>query len=554
MELGHLGDFLAVTIPKPEAGGSSAIGLIYDRSSPEQQPLAGCFVIDDGLVVSVASSLAPYKCNPQALKIVLLNSKVEYAVKAITLHQYFTSPEANRSWQSGSPPPPKTRVYDCSFLHLDNQFQTLSPSQIESVSEALRFPLDLNNEGFRGNFCDIDLPLVLQTLNSAQRDGILYLCDDMMRPIAQIFCLKGKVVTAQYKNLWNEMAIYQIVEKDVATKFAFHPSTTQGTWPHALLNRSSDTLLLEAYRRLDELQRIRSGLAAGISTFARKTESCNTSDLADETKPFAAALFEALDEVTPAENLWMVLGCDDYTIYRTLFELSRSGQIIAVGSTEMSSAAADSANLESDEDIIDFVLSEKELDENCPITSVSVEPQSMRLLKKVGAIVADTGAATTYKTHNIHLPLSAAGFPILQNGEIIGMHSRSKTGQLGLETSQMLTLDVILALKDDKTAIMKTYEMVAEIAEPVSEKTITVNGEIYSPLRTLELPTTPLSAKASAGKSARKFLATIAWFIGGYLLVLAISNLAGFINGINNQPSTHIDTPTKVNEQPKQGK
>lgn len=547
MELGHLGDFLAVTIPKLEAGGSSAIGLIYDRCSPEQQPLAGCFVIDDGRVVSVASSLAAYKCNPQALKIVLLNSKVEYAVKAITLHHYFTSPEANRSWQSGSPPPPKTRVYDCSFLHLDNQFQPLSASQIEAVSEALRFPLDLNNEGFRGNFCDIDLPLVLQTLNSAQRDGILYLCDDMMRPIAQIFCLKGKVVTAQYKNLWNEMAIYQIVEKDVATKFAFHPSTTQGTWPHAMLNRSSDTLLLEAYRRLDELQRIRSGLAAGISTFARKTESCNTSDLADEAKPFAAALFEALDEITPADHLWMVLGCDDYTVYRTLFELSRSGQIIAVGSAELSSAAADPANLESDEDTIDFVLSDKELDENCPITSISIEPQSMRLLKKVGAIVADQGAATTYKNHNIHLPLSAAGFPILQNGEIIGMHSRSKTGQLGLETSQMLTLDVILALKDDKTAIMKTYEMVAEIAEPVGEKTITVNGEIYSPLRTLDQPTTPLTATASAGKSARRFLATIAWFIGGYLLVLAISNLAGFISGLNNQPPSQGNTTTGIN-------
>ena len=554
MELGHLGDFLAATIPNLEAGGSSAIGLIYDRCSPEQQPLAGCFVIDDGRVVSVASSLAAYKCNPQALKIVLLNSKVEYAVKAITLHHYFTSPEANRSWQSGSPPPPKTRVYDCSFLQLDNQFQTLSPSQIESVSEALRFPLDLNNEGFRGNFCDIDLPLVLQTLNSAQRDGILYLCDDMMRPIAQIFCLKGKVVTAQYKNLWNEMAIYQIVEKDVATKFAFHPSTTQGTWPHAMLNRSSDTLLLEAYRRLDELQRIRSGLAAGISTFARKTESCNTSDLADEAKPFAAALFEALDEITPADHLWMVLGCDDYTVYRTLFELSRSGQIIAVGSAEMSSAAVAPANLESDEDTIDFVLSDKELDENCPITSISIEPQSMRLLKKVGAIVADQGAATTYKNHNIHLPLSAAGFPILQNGEIIGMHSRSKTGQLGLETSQMLTLDVILALKDDKTAIMRTYEMVAEIAEPVGEKTITVNGEIYSPLRTLDQPTTPLTATASAGKSARRFLATIAWFIGGYLLVLAISNLAGFISGQNNQPPSQGNATTEINEPSQKGK
>jgi hypothetical protein len=250
----------------------------------------------------------------------------------------------------------------------------------------------------------------------------------------------------------------------------------------------------------------------------------------------------------------MVLGCDDYTVYRTLFELSRSGQIIAVGSAEMSSAAVAPANLESDEDTIDFVLSDKELDENCPITSISIEPQSMRLLKKVGAIVADPGAATTYKNHNIHLPLSAAGFPILQNGEIIGMHSRSKTGQLGLETSQMLTLDVILALKDDKTAIMRTYEMVAEIAEPVSEKTITVNGEIYSPLRTLDQPTTPLTATASAGKSARRFLATIAWFIGGYLLVLAISNLAGFISGQNNQPPSQGNATTEINEPSQKGK
>ncbi|MFA7340550.1 MAG: DUF4388 domain-containing protein [Candidatus Obscuribacterales bacterium] len=539
---------MEVTIPKVEAGGSIAIGLIYDRCAPEQQPLAGCFLVDDGLVVSVASVLAPYKCNPQALKIVLLNSPTEYAVKAITLHQYFDSPEAIRAWLGGSPPPPKARVYDCCFLHMDTEFQSLSPAQIETVSEALRFPLDLNNEGFRGNFCDIDLPLVLQTLSSAQRDGILYLCDDLMRPLAQIFCLKGKVVTAQYKNLWNEMAIYQIVEKDIATKFAFHPSTNQGTWPHAMLNRSSDTLLLEGYRRLDELQRIRSGLTAGISTFARKTEQCDDSDLADEAKPFALKLFQTLDEITPTDDLWMVLGCDDYTVYRTLFELSRSGQIVSVGNH-----AADSDPTEATDDINEFILSENELDDKCSITSISIEPASMRLIKKVGEVVADRGSNTTYLNHNIHLPLAAAGSPIFQNNEIVGMHSRSMTGHLGLEASQMLTLDVILALKDDRTKIMKTYET-PKVPDFVSEQYVTANGEIFSPLRTLDQATTPLTPAATANKSARKFLATIAWFIGGYLLVLAISNLAAFINGINNQTSNQANTPTEVNEQPKKGK
>lgn len=537
-----------VTIPKVEAGGAIAIGLIYDRCSPEQQPLAGCFLVDEGLVVSVASVLAPYKCNPQALKIVLFNSPTEFAVKAITLHQYFDSPEAIRDWLGGSPPPPKARVYDCCFLHIDNEFQSLSPAQIETVSEALRFPLDLNNEGFRGNFCDIDLPLVLQTLSSAQRDGILYLCDDLMRPMAQIFCLKGKVVTAQYKNLWNEMAIYQIVEKDIATKFAFHPSTNQGTWPHAMLNRSSDTLLLEGYRRLDELQRIRSGLTAGINTFARKTEQCNESELADEAKPFAQKLFHTLDEITPTDDLWMVLGCDDYTVYRTLFELSRSGQIVSVGNH-----GADPGPIEEKEDLNGFILSENELDDTCPITSISIEPTSMRLITKVGEIVADRGPSTTYLNHNIHLPLAAAGSPIFQNKEIVGMHSRSMTGHLGLEASQMITLDVILALKDDRTKIMKTYET-PKVPDFVSEQYVTANGEIVSPLRTLDQATTPLTPAATANKSARKFLATIAWFIGGYLLVLAISNLAGFINGINNQPSSQANTSTEVKEQPKKGK
>ena len=88
----------------------------------------------------------------------------------------------------------------------------------------MRYPLKLEQDGFRGTLLDIDLPLVLQTLNNAQRDGILYLCDDLMRPLAQIFCLKGKIVSASYKNLWNEMAIYQIIQKSLAIKFAFLPT------------------------------------------------------------------------------------------------------------------------------------------------------------------------------------------------------------------------------------------------------------------------------------------------------------------------------------------
>lgn len=120
----------------------------------------------------------------------------------------------------------------------------------------------------------------------------------------------------------------------------------------------------QALGELDELQLIRSGLSAGITTFARKTNQCDDSDLAEEAKPFAPKLFQSLDTITPTDDLWMVLDCDDYTVYRTLFELRRSGRIVSVANH-----AGDLSQTEALEDITEFILSENELDDKCSLTS-----------------------------------------------------------------------------------------------------------------------------------------------------------------------------------------
>ena len=475
------------------------------------------------MVVSVASILAPYRYSPDALKIIIQTGS-EYSVSSITMHNFFDKALINPL--TGAPAPPATeQAFDCCFLNLnDKKLEKLPSDEIEALSSSLRYPLIFDQEGFRGTLLDIDLPLVLQTLNNAQRDGILYLCDDLMRPLAQIFCLKGRIVSATYQNLWNEMAIYQIIQKNLVTKFAFYPTKNQGTWPNALVNKPSETILLEAYRRLDELERIRSGLAVSLIAFGRTKPQCDSSRLSAEVKPFAQEIFQALDQITPADDLWMMLRCDDYIIYRTLFELSRSGQISALSSN------SSSANIERNAHHLQG-LSKANLDPQSSITNISIEPASMQMKEKTGAISSERNLQTGFFDHNINLPRSAAGTPILQSNEIVGMHCRSHALQDSANNSKMLALSDILVYQQDAEMVLKTYERPKKVAAKSkgNQTGARTGGNIA-------LTATAVTPSKAASSIARKIIMNIIWFVGGFFVVLALFNLVSMLNAPPSPP------------------
>ena len=169
-------------------------------------------------VATVASAVCFYADSPKALKVFFPTSGIEMGVKSIKFHPKFDRKLAVDTVQRGTmiiSPETALQKFNCCTLELDEELDFLSDSLVEQVSETLRYPLDVEQDGFRGSLQDIELPLVIQTLNNARKQGIIYICDDLMRPMAQIFVAEGKIVSAKYHNLNNELAMYQIVEKTI---------------------------------------------------------------------------------------------------------------------------------------------------------------------------------------------------------------------------------------------------------------------------------------------------------------------------------------------------
>lgn len=456
---------------------AKSIGFISDRTSLTQESLCSGFLIGDKMAASVASILAPYVGTPSALRFSLPRSKMEYGVKAIHLHRRYDRRLAMQTIETGTlPNSPEAALqhFNCCILQLEEEVQFFNEKEVEQVSKALRFPLDISEEGFRGSLSDIELPLVLQTLNNARKQGILYICDELLRPIAQIFCSEGKIVSAKYYNLLNEMAIYQIVQKKLLGKFAFHPCRRPSWLPANSINQSTDALLIEAHRRLDELESIRGRMMPGLAFFARADKFCRMEYVPDDIRRYAERLWHVLDATIPALNLWLLVGADDFTVFRCLFELFRSGQIVRIqesGTIEMETAPK---SKDETVEVHPLALANKtQLNPQDPLVSLSIDLTSDRANVKTGSLLGAIEAYDSYHLlHDIPLMPISSGTPIFKNDEVIGMHCGAVPTYAALYNSsimlqQMLWIDAIVQLQNDVTAAVTAVPS-AEV-QPVAD-------------------------------------------------------------------------------------
>lgn len=432
---------------------SSAIGLVFDRTSLDLNPLCGAFLIDRDLVVTAANVVSLFAYSPNALKVVLPKSAMEYGVQSIGFHPEFDHEAALESLERGSlanSPQSLAQPFNCCVLKLKPDVSELSESDRERLSAWMRFPLDLSKDDFRGSLEEIEMPLVLQTLNNARRNGILYLCDQLKRPIAQIFCSGGNIVSVRYYNLSDETAMYQIIQRNVASNFAFYPTEDDRGWPAKKLNRPVDMLLIEGHRRMDELNKLRSGLPPGRIYFARSHYDCDLSRISPELHPVATRVFYSLDAITPADELWMLVGADDFTIYRSLYELDTTGQISRVH--DKPGQTADTHPMERVPGAQPIKIpSDVPLPTRSAAVSLSIDPNLKKTRIKSGELTQIEGPNRHYCRHDIALPPSAIGTPIFQHDAVVGMHC----GMAGISDSastdalpqQMLNLKLILDAK-----------------------------------------------------------------------------------------------------------
>ncbi|MDR3615803.1 MAG: DUF4388 domain-containing protein [Candidatus Obscuribacterales bacterium] len=440
---------------------AGAIALIYDRTALVQEPIASGWLIADQKLATIANVLTPFAQNLHALKISFPRSGKVFGVKSIQFHPRFDAQLAKQTAERGTlldAPEQALQKFNCAVLTLCEELPELKPADIEKVSQAIRFPLAATGEGFVGLLSEIEMPLVLQTVNNARKQGILYICDDLNRPIAQIFCQNGRIVAAKFKALFNEAAIYQMIAKGAGGKFVFHNCKKPGWNSGHTISQSTDMMLIEAHRRLDELVQLKATMAAAGAYFARAHKHLDLTLFDDEqVKITASILWQVLDGTTKAEDLWLLVEMDDYTIFKALFAMYKLNQIarvldnstrqLEISPDKLAAVAQDAPPQELQPLTLGWHLPLAPFEE---ITSISINAQTQKSQIKLGSLL---GAIDPYDTwhllHDIPLLPQGSGTPIFKNGSVIGMHcgvvisSPEFSNQSGL-FQQMLWVDAMM--------------------------------------------------------------------------------------------------------------
>lgn len=142
------------------------------------------------------------------------------------------------------------------------------------------------------------LPMLLQTLEQGSMTGCLSLMDRTGAPRAQVWLKRGEMVTATFRHLAGESAMYELLIRPFPGTFAF-VHRGDGPAPGPLGTQKINTLVFEGVIRHDERQRA----AALVGDTARLLPTGQPrSPTPNETADLGDALWEAVEGgATPAE-------------------------------------------------------------------------------------------------------------------------------------------------------------------------------------------------------------------------------------------------------------
>lgn len=116
---------------------------------------------------------------------------------------------------------------------------------IENLNQQRSYE-EKKQRGVSGSLSEISIPDILQILSNARRTGLLSITSN--KGTGEIYLDSGRVVDAIYGGLRGEEAFYQIVGWEDGT-FSLDPDVLM---LGSTINRSTDGLIMEGLRRLDE--------------------------------------------------------------------------------------------------------------------------------------------------------------------------------------------------------------------------------------------------------------------------------------------------------------
>ncbi|HMW92406.1 MAG TPA: DUF4388 domain-containing protein, partial [Candidatus Obscuribacter sp.] len=395
---------------------ASFVGLLYDQTLSVREPLCAFWQVDKDTIVTTAHSIILYKDLLSALRARFPTSGHERAIRSINFHPDLDVKQLmSRAKQALVEPFPALPLQqnNVAVLKLSDKTADVSPDTVSDVTTNFERFLPPREGGLTGSLSEIELPLVVQTITNARKEGTLCLIDERFKTVGQIFCQGGKVKQVFYHGLVNEMAFYQIINHRLSGSFHFTTEDEPGWLTSVEISRSPDMLLIESLRRLDELEKLTAIVGGPSSLFERRLQTPNLDILPPDVREYSKTVWPYIDGGTPLGCMWQLCGLDDYAVYSTLQELIKTRQISYFEAPFVREA-----------DKIPIKLGlDTPLSPNDPVSALWVEDASMAPLIRRGVLLGSAKDQNpSHVVHNVALPAEACGCPIFKDQGVIGLH------------------------------------------------------------------------------------------------------------------------------------
>lgn len=310
---------------------ADSTGLIYDRAVYPEKVIGQAWLISRGRVVTMASAVSNYTDAPWALIIKFPHPNLAYAVRTVTLHPDFNKREARDYYlaQARGPMPPPNFDNDIATLALDSDLVAPEPEKVEELNRALSVPFEISAQDMSGSMRGPESMQILQSAMSTGRSGLMTLVDQRNVPFARISIRQTRIVRAQFENLYNEIAMCELIQRTPPGKFALQPVDNY-RWPADVpeISTPSDQIIAEAMRRADELPRVVEMLGGPETRFDKATKLADFNSINPADRWVAERMWEVLDGYLPLGKIAERAGTDTYTTVKIIWDLATMGLII----------------------------------------------------------------------------------------------------------------------------------------------------------------------------------------------------------------------------------
>lgn len=309
---------------------ADSTGLIYDRAVYPEKVIGQAWLISRGRVVTLASAVSNYTDAPWALMIKFPHPNLTYAVRTVTLHPDFNKREARDYYlaQSRGPVPPISFENDIATLALDQDLTAPEPEKVAELNRALSVPFEISPQDMSGSMRGPEALQILQSALSTGRSGLMTLVDQRNVPFARISIRQTRIIRAQYENLFNEIAMCELVQRKPGGNFALQ-SVDNYRWPADIpeIGTPPDQIIAEAMRRESELPRVIEMLGGPEVRFMKATKLADFNSVNPADRWVAERLWEVLDGYLPLHKIPERAGTDTYSAVKMLWDFATMGLI-----------------------------------------------------------------------------------------------------------------------------------------------------------------------------------------------------------------------------------